>query len=51
MSVGSTGDIRKIFTVMLGVSNRYIATNTGEEITIKVKEDDERVLEVKGSIN
>lgn len=47
-SVGESGDLRRVFPVLLGASQKYIATNTGGNITITLREDDAEVLRVKG---
>ncbi len=46
--VGETGDLRILFPIMLAAAKDHIATDTGKIIQIKLKEKDERVLDIKG---
>ena len=48
VSVGSSGDLRRVFPVMIGAASSYLGTNTGEIRTVNLYEDDPRVLLVKG---
>jgi hypothetical protein len=48
VSVGSSGDLRRVFPVMIGAASSYMGTNTGEIRTVNLYEDDPRVLLVKG---
>ncbi len=48
ISAGESGDIRRVFPILLGASKDYIATNTGRKISLTLKENDKRVLEIKG---
>ena len=47
-SKGSSGDLRRVFPVLVGAAKSYIGTNTGKQIDITLTEQDERVLEIKG---
>jgi hypothetical protein len=49
-SVGESGDLRKIFPILLGAAKEHIASNTGQKITVTLTEKDNRVLEVKGKV-
>jgi len=46
-STGSSGDLRKVFPVMIAAAVDYIGANTGEEITVTLNEDDQRVETIK----
>lgn len=48
ISSGPSGDLRRVFPVLLGASKKYIASNTGQELNISLKETDQEVLGVKG---
>ena len=48
VSVGSSGDLRKVIPVMIGAASSYMGTNTGEIRTVNLYEDDPRVMLVKG---
>ncbi len=47
-STGSSSDLRRIFPVLVGASQQYIGTSTGQKVKIQLYEDDKRILEVKG---
>lgn len=47
-STGSSGDLRKVFPVLVAASEKYIGLNTGKKIEIQLYEDDKKVLELKG---
>ncbi len=47
MSSGSSGDIRRVFPVLVAAANAYIGGNTLNNIKIKLTEEDERVLNIK----
>lgn len=47
-STGSSGDLRKVFPVLVAASKPYLGLNTGKKIRIELTEDDQRVLEIKG---
>lgn len=49
-SVGESGDLRKVFPILLGAAKEHIASNTGQKIIITLSEKDNRVLEVKGEL-
>lgn len=48
VSIGSSGDLRRVFPVMIGAAAAYLSTSTGEVRTVDIYEDDPRVLLVKG---
>lgn len=48
LSVGSSGDLRQVFPVMIAASRPYIGVSTGKWVDVRLREDDVRVLEVKG---
>lgn len=45
-SVGESGDLRRIFPVLLAASQEYIAINTGKNIDCELRESDKRVLKL-----
>jgi hypothetical protein len=47
-SIGSNGDLRLAFPIMLGAAKEYIGTNTGKKMKVTLFENDKRVLDVKG---
>jgi hypothetical protein len=47
-STGSSGDLRRVFPVLVAAGAPYIATSTGQIIDVTLKETDQSVLEVKG---
>jgi hypothetical protein len=50
-SSGSTRDLRLVLPTLAAASQQYIATNTGKKIKVKLYENDEQVLEIKGITN
>lgn len=48
-SVGSSGDLRRIFPILVAASKQYIAKNTGQKIEVNLDEEDEQVSEIKGT--
>lgn len=48
VSVGSSGDLREVFPVMVGAASTYLGSNTGQVRTVTLHENDPRVLFVKG---
>jgi hypothetical protein len=48
-STGSSGDLRRVFPVMVAASTRHLATNTGQRIEIVVDEDSSAVRHIKGT--
>jgi len=47
-STGSSGDLRRVFPVLLGAAAPHLATNTGQQVSVTLYEDDEIVRAVKG---
>ncbi len=47
-SSGSSGDLRVVLPILVGAAKDYIGTDTGKKIDIRLLENDERVIEVKG---
>jgi len=46
-STGPSGDLRKVFPILVAASKDYIGANTGEQLTINICETDEAVLDIK----
>ena len=49
-SAGETGDMRRIFPVLLAGAKKYIGRSTGQKIELKMYETDEEVLKIKGVV-
>jgi hypothetical protein len=47
-STGSSGDLRRVFPVMVGGSAKHLATNTGQKIEVTLDEENAAVLNIKG---
>lgn len=47
-STGSSGDLRRVFPVLVGASAPYLATDTGQKINVSLQETDKVVKAVKG---
>lgn len=47
-SSGSSGDLRRIFPILVAASQNNIGKNTGTMITVNLLENDPSVLEIKG---
>jgi hypothetical protein len=47
-STGSSGDLRRVFPILIGAAVPYLATNTGRQIPVQLYEFDEIVRAVKG---
>jgi hypothetical protein len=47
-STGSSGDLRRVFPVLMAASEPYIATNTGQQIPVSLSESDNAVKIIKG---
>ena len=47
-SAGSSGDLRRVFPVLVAASSQYIAKNTGHIVEVNLDEEDQRVIEIKG---
>ncbi len=46
-SSGSSGDLRRVFPVMVGASTEYLGTNTLRQVSIQLQEDDLRVKAIR----
>lgn len=49
-SAGSSGDLRRVFPVLVAASQDYVGTNTGNKIAVSLDEADARVMKVKGAV-
>ena len=47
-SVGSSGDLRRVFPIMIAAGSPYFGASTGKIVDVSLLEDDSRVLVVKG---
>lgn len=47
-SAGSSGDLRKVFPILVAASREYVGKNTGQKVEVNLFEEDERVMEIKG---
>lgn len=47
-SQGSSGDLRKVFPVLVGASADYFGKNSGEKVEIRLYDSDRRIKQVKG---
>lgn len=47
-SLGSSGDLRVVFPIMVAASGSYFGDNTGKKVDMAITEDDERVTKIKG---
>lgn len=47
-STGSSGDLRRVFPVLVAASKPYIGTNTGKQVKVTLTENDKAVIEIKG---
>lgn len=47
-STGSSGDLRRVFPVLVAGSEEYIGVNTGQKVRVVLHEEDPIVLEIKG---
>ena len=48
-STGSSGDLRRVFPVLVAAAKPYIGTNTGKKVKVVISEDNKTVLEIKNS--
>lgn len=49
-SVGSSGDLRRVFPVMVGAAMQYLGSNTGQIVEVNLREGDYSVRVVKGEL-
>lgn len=47
-SGGSSGDLRRVFPILVAASQQYVGKNTGQKVEVNLYEEDERVIEIKG---
>ena len=47
-SSGTSGDLRKVFPVLVAASKSFIATNTGEKVKVEMHDTDKSVIDIKG---
>lgn len=47
-SSGSSGDLRRLFPVLMGAAASHLGTNTGQKVTVRLYESDDMVTSVKG---
>ena len=48
-SSGSSGDLRRVFPILVAASKPHIGSNTGKKVSVILKEADKRVAEVIGN--
>jgi hypothetical protein len=48
-STGSSGDLRRVFPVMVAAAKPYVATNTQQQRELSLKEDHPEVIRLKGA--
>lgn len=49
ISSGSSGDLRLVFPNLVAASQQYVGKNTGQKVEVNLYEQDERVIEIKGT--
>ncbi len=47
-STGTSGDLRRVFPILVAASKNYIGTNTGKKVKVKLLEEDAQVKAIKG---
>jgi len=47
-STGSSGDLRRVFPILVAGSKSYLGSNTGQKVQVVLDEEDAAVLEIKG---
>ncbi len=47
-SSGSSGDLRRVFPVLLAAAEPFLGRSTGQELTVNVSESDRRVARIAG---
>ena len=48
-SEGSIGDLRRVFPVLVAAAQPHLGTDTGQQVTVRLMEDSERVLTIKSA--
>lgn len=47
-SSGSSGDLRRVFPILVAASQQYVGKNTGQRVEVDMYEEDEQVIGIKG---
>jgi len=47
-SSGSSGDLRRVFPVLVAASVPYLGRNSGQKVKVELRESDDEVLQIKG---
>lgn len=47
-SSGSSGDLRRVFPILMGAAAPHLGTNTGQQVAVRLYESDNIVMSVKG---
>lgn len=47
-STGTSGDLRRVFPAMIAAASPYLATNTGKQISLTLKESDPAIKQIRG---
>jgi hypothetical protein len=47
-STGSSGDLRRVFPVLVAAAKPYIGANTGKQVEVTLTENDKAVVEIRG---
>ena len=50
-STGSSGDLRRVFPVLVAGSQVYLGANTGQSVSVILHEEDPEVLKIKGVLS
>ena len=45
-STGSSGDLRRVFPILVAASMSYISKNTGQIIAVNIRENDKKIVEI-----
>jgi hypothetical protein len=48
VSTGNSGDLRRVFPVLIGGASQYVGENTGKQVNVELQENSKKVLEIKG---
>jgi hypothetical protein len=48
-STGSSGDLRRVFPVMIAAARDHLGKNTQGQVEISIDETDPKIAEIKGS--
>jgi hypothetical protein len=47
-STGRSGDLRRVFPILVAASKKHIGKNTGKKIQVALQDNDKSVIEIKG---